>query len=106
MEGYLSPSLHKVIYSDVIQEGEEDRERAKLKPVKKRWGDLVIDPSLFKDFLCPLNFHLPPQMTSLQLQLFCMFIINLSIYIHKKSNDQTNIDKYRVAADITDYHII
>ena len=24
----------------------------------------------------------------------------------KKANDQTNIDKYRVAANITEYHII
>ena len=26
--------------------------------------------------------------------------------IFKKSDDQTNIDKYRVAANITEYHII
>ena len=37
------------------------------------------------------------------------FETRMTIFIKtklKKSDDQTNIDKYRVAANITEYHII
>ena len=30
----------------------------------------------------------------------------MTTFIKKKSDDQTNIDKYRVAPNITEYHII
>ncbi len=48
-------------------------------------------------------------MSLIHMDMYCQKQTRMTIFIKaqlNKSDDQTNIDKYRVAANITEYHII
>ena len=80
-----------------------------------KFGELCVISKSYKFFDCPtlvLKFYafLPLDMImSCTTRLQFVMKTRMTIFIKTKfkiSNDQTNIDMYRLAANITEYHII